>query len=106
MLRRVRSEGQSISRAAITFGFSRPSFYQTQASFEQGGLPALIPQKRGPKEAHKLTATVLAFVRQLREEDPSLRPAELVIRLKQTYGITVHPRSIERALARSQKKLR
>jgi len=106
MLRRVRSEGQSISRAALAFGFSRPSFYQTQASFEQGGLPALIPQKRGPKEAHKLTATVLAFVRQLREEDPSLRPAELVIRLKQTYGITVHPRSIERALARSQKKLR
>lgn len=106
MLRRVRSEGQSISRAAITFGFSRPSFYQTQASFEQEGLPALIPQKRGPKEAHKLTTAVLAFVRQLREEDPSLRPAELATRLKQTYGITVHPRSIERALARSQKKLR
>jgi transposase len=106
MLRRVRSEGQSISRAAITFGFSRPSFYQTQASFEQGGLPALIPQKRGPKEAHKLTTAVLGFLRQQREEDPSLRTADLATRLKQTYGITVHPRSIERALARSQKKLR
>jgi transposase len=106
MLCRVRSEGQSVSRAAIAFGFSRPSFYQTQASFEQGGLPALIPQKRGPKEAHKLTNAVLAFVRQLREEDPSLRPADLATRLRQTYGITVHPRSIERALARSQKKLR
>ena len=106
MLRRVRSEGQSVSQAAIAFGFSRPSFYQTQASFEQGGLPALIPQKRGPKEAHKLTTAVLAFVRQLREEDPSLRPADLATRLKRTYGITVHPRSIERALARSEKKLR
>jgi transposase len=106
MLRRVRSEGQSVSRAAIAFGFSRPSFYQTQASLEQGGLPALIPQKRGPKEAHKLTNAVLAFVRQLREEGPSLRPADLATRLRQTYGITVHPRSIERALARSQKKLR
>jgi transposase len=106
MLRRVRSEGQSVSQAAIAFGFSRPSFYQTQASFEQGGLPALIPQKRGPKQAHKLTTAVLTFVHQLREEDPSLRPADLATRLRQTYGITVHARSIERALARSQKKLR
>src|SRR6516165_5897298 len=61
MLRRVQSEGQSVSQSAANFGFSRPSFYHAQAAFQQGGLPALMPQKRGPKKAHKLTAEVLAL---------------------------------------------
>jgi transposase len=106
MLRRVQSEGQAVSQSAAHFGFSRPSFYQAQAAFEQGGLPALMPQKRGPKKAHKLTAEVLAFVRQAQQEDPSLRSAALVSLVQDRYGITVHPRSIERAWTRSQKKLR
>ncbi len=106
MLRRVQSEGQAVSQSAAHFGFSRPSFYQAQAAFQQGGLPALMPQKRGPKKAHKLTAEVLALVRQAQQQDPSLRPAALALLVKNTYGITVHPRSIERALTRSQKKLR
>ena len=106
MLRRVQSEGQAVSQSAAHFGFSRPSFYQAQTAFEQGGLPALMPQKRGPKKAHKLTAEVLAFVRQAQQEDPSLRPAALASLVQDRYGITVHPRSIERAWTRSQKKLR
>ena len=105
MLRRVESEGQPISRAAAAFGFSRPSFYRAQVTFQQGGLPALMPHKRGPKQAHKLTADVLAFVRQMRQEDSSLRSADLAASVKERYGISVHPRSIERALVRSQKKL-
>ena len=63
-----------------------------------------MPHKRGPKEAHKLTAEVLAFVSQLRQENSSLRPADLAARVQDRYGIAVHPRSIERALVRSQKK--
>lgn len=106
MLRRVQNEGQPVSRSAAAFGFSRPSFYQAQAAFQQGGLPALMPHKRGPREAHKLTAEVLAFVRQARQENSSLRPADLAVRVSDRYGITVHPRSIERALVRSQKKPR
>ena len=106
MLRRVQSEGQAVSQSAAHFGLSRPSFYQAQAAFQQGGLPALMPRKRGPKKAHKLTAEVLAFVHQAQQEDPSLRPAPLSLLIKDKYGITVHPRSVERALTRSQKKLR
>jgi transposase len=104
MLRRVEAEGLPVNRSSAAFGFSRPSFYQAQASFQQGGLPALMPRKRGPKEAHKLTAEVLAFIRQARQEDSSLRSEALAARVQHRYGITVHPRSIERALARSQKK--
>jgi transposase len=106
MLRRVQSEGQAVSQSAVNFGFSRPSFYQAQAAFEQGGLPGLMPRKRGPKTGHKLTAEVLAFVRQAQQEDPSLRPAALASLIKNRYGVSVHPRSVERALTRRQKKLR
>ncbi len=106
MLRRVQTEGLPVNQSAAAFGFSRPSFYQAQASFQQGGLPALMPQKRGPKQAHKLTAEVLTFIRQIRQEDPSLRLAALVSRIQDRYGVAVHPRSIERALARRQKKPR
>ena len=106
MLRRVQREGQAVSRSAAAFGFSRPTFYQAQAAFQQGGLPALMPQKRGPKDAHKLTGDVLAFVHQARQDDPSARPATLAALVKDRYGITVHPRSLERALTRRQKKRR
>src|ERR1700757_3027386 len=74
MLRRVQSEGQAVSQSAAHFGLSRPSFYQAQAAFEQGGLPALMPQKRGPKQAHKLTPEVSVFLHHARQQDPSLRP--------------------------------
>ena len=106
MLRRVEAEGLPVNQSAAAFGFSRPSFYQAQASFQQGGLPALMPHKRGPKQAHKLTAAVLTFIREARQEDPSLHWAALASRIQDRYGITVHSRSIERALARSQKKPR
>src|SRR5712691_2326826 len=101
MLRRVETEGLPVSRSAAAFGFSRPSFYQAQETFQQGGLPALMPQKRGPKQAHKLTAEVLAFLRQVRQEDPWLRPAALASRIQDRYGITVHPRSIAPAWMRA-----
>ena len=65
-----------------------------------------MPHKRGPKDAHKLTGDVLAFVRQARQDDPSVRPATLAALVKDRYGITVHPRSLERALTRRQKKRR
>jgi hypothetical protein len=43
MLRRVRVDGQSVTESAAAFGFSRPSFYQAQSAFEQGGLGGLLP---------------------------------------------------------------
>jgi transposase len=104
MLRRVQSEGHSVTQAATAFGFSRPSFYQALSAFEQGGLGGLVPQKRGPKAAHKLTAEVLRFVREQQAADPKLRAPALAPLIARHFGVVVHPRSIERALAHSQKK--
>jgi hypothetical protein len=65
-----------------------------------------MPHKRGPKQAHKLTSEVLAFVLQLRQQNPAWRPTDWSARIQERYGITVHPRSIERALVRNPKKPR
>lgn len=104
MVRRVQIDGEPISHAAAAFGFSRPSFYEAQAALEKGGLAALIPKKRGPRHAHKLRPEIVAYLVQLLAEEPSLRAPELVLRVLGQFGQRVHPRSIERALARSKKK--
>ena len=104
MLRRVRRDQQSVTGTAASFGFSRPSFYEAQRGFEREGLAGLVTKKRGPRGAHKLTEEVADFLEQAASGDPSLRSLELARRVKVRFGITVHPRSIERALARREKK--
>ena len=104
MLRRVEQDGRPITDAAGKFGFSRPSFYQAQAAFQAGGLAGLVPHKRGPKEAHKLTAEVVEFLQQSLQHDPSLGSADLASQVKERFDLLVHPRTIERGLARRQKK--
>jgi transposase len=104
MLRRVEIDTQPVAPTAAAFRFSRPSFYQAQRAFQRRGLAGLLPQKRGPHGGHKLTGTVIAFLQQVRARDASLRPAELAQHLAQRFGIRVHPRSIERALERQEKK--
>ena len=106
MLGRVEKEGRPITEAAAAFGFSRPSFYQAQLAVEQGGIAGLVPHKLGPKQAHKLTSNIMDFLQQIRQEDPSLDSAELVGRVKKRFGVVVHSRTIERGLARHQKKRR
>jgi transposase len=104
MVRRAQVDRHPVSHSATAFGFSRPSFYQAQAQLKRAGLPALVPQKPGPQRRHKLDAEVMTFLRQLRSEDPSLRPPDLAYRILERFGRKVHPRSVERALARQEKK--
>lgn len=104
MLRRVQVDGKPVSHAAAAFGFSRPAFYQAQAAYESGGLPGLLPQKPGPRRAHKLTEEVLNYLDETLRTEPGLPAAELARRLKTHLGLSVHPRSIERRLAQRQKK--
>jgi transposase len=103
MVRRARMDGESVSRAAEAFGFSRPSFYAAQAALEDGGLAALVPARPGPKRAHKLTGEVVAFARQRLAADPKLSSQALVELIAERFGIRVHRRSVERALARAER---
>lgn len=100
MLRSVRVDDASVVGAAAAFGLSRPSYYEALDAFSKQGLLGLLPRKRGPRRAHKLTAEVIDFVRELRAADPSIPAAELAPRVQERFEITVHARSIERALTR------
>ena len=104
MLRRVRQEGHSVSESAAAFGFSRPSFYQARAQFEQDGLPGLVPQRPGPKRAHKLSEAVVDLLEAVLAEEATVSSRRLAELLEEQLGLRVHPRSVERALARRRRK--
>jgi transposase len=103
MLRRVREEGQRVSEASATFGFSRPSFYEAQAAFEESGLVGLVPRRPGPRRAHKLSAAVLDVLEGALSEQPRPNSTDLAHLVETRFGLSVHPRSVERALRRRQK---
>lgn len=104
MVRRVRTDGQPVAQSARAFGFSRPSFYQAQESLDREGLSGLVPRKRGPRRAHKLGVDVMDFVRARLSKEPTLDSSDLADLVLERFEIQVHPRSIERALAREKKK--
>lgn len=104
MLRHVRVDGASKAEAAALFGMSRPTYYQAEAAVAQSGLAGLMPKPRGPKGAHKVTAQVMRFIEQRLQHGQPMHARALAREIASQLGITVHPRSIERALARKKKR--
>jgi transposase len=100
MVRKTREDDASVTAAAAAFGLSRQSFYQAAAALDDGGLAALVPVRPGPKGGHKLTAEVIAWIGGRKAADPALRPADLAALVEEQFGFRVHPRSVQRALAR------
>ncbi len=103
MLRRAHQEGQPVTSAATAFGFSRQGFYAAAALFEDGGLPGLVPQRPGPRRAHKLSVPIVEALEASLAGDPSLSSADLARIASERFGISVHRRSVERALGRRKR---
>ncbi len=106
MLRRVEVEDHAVTEACAAFGVSRPVFYRARSALEAEGLPGLVPRKRGPRQGHKLTPEVMETVEAALAEDRCLNAEALVRLVEERYGVRVHPRSIQRARARREKKPR
>jgi transposase len=102
MLRRHQVDGQAVTAVALAFGLSRQAFYTTEAAFEQMGISGLLPRRRGPQRAHKCTDEVLDFVEQWRAASPTEKDVTKAI--EKRFGISINPRSLERALTRRKKK--
>jgi transposase len=105
MLRQARQEGSTVSDAASAFGFSRPSFYEAKAAYEQAGIPGLLPKRPGPRRAHKLSESIVERLIEAATEE-TLSSADLADLADREFGVRVHPRSVERALARRPKDQR
>lgn len=99
MLRRVSIERASVTEATEEYGVSRPTYYQTKASFDKAGLAGLVPRKRGPHGPHKLQGEALAFVQQQLVAGQPVRARELAKLVRQKFDLAIHPRTIERAVA-------
>lgn len=100
MVRRAEVADVPVGQVAAGFGFSRQSLYSARAALRERGLAGLIPAKPGPKGGHKLTGQVVDLLEDLLAADPGLRPADLAVTVRERFGVSVHPRSIERALQR------
>jgi transposase len=103
MIRQVLKDGTPITNASSNFGYSRFSFYRILSSFKKEGILGLISQKRGPVDAHKLSKEVMDFVEAEMKKDEKLRIGKLKTLIEKHFGITIHPRSIERAIEKRKK---
>ena len=104
MLRLVQMEGASKAEAAAQFGVSRPTYYQAEAGYAREGLAGLLPRQRGPKGAHKLDGQMMAFIEDYFAEHGPTGARLLAQVIQVEFGQDIHPRSIERALARKKKR--
>lgn len=104
MVRRHRVDGRAVTEVAASFGVSRQAFYITEATFEGHGIPGLLPRRRGPKRAHKCTDEILDFVERWRGSAMADAGETVVQAIQRRFGVTIHPRSIDHALARRKKK--
>jgi len=104
MVRKVKAGGAPVTEAAAAFGYSRPSYYEAAAALERSGLEGLVPARPGPRGAHKLTEEILAWAEEQLAAGPALRPAQLPDRIADAFGVRVHPRSVEKALARRRER--
>jgi transposase len=104
MVRRHRVDGRPVTEVAETFSVSRQAFYEAATAFEGQGIPGLLPKRPGPKRAHKCTNEILDFVEQWYAGD-DVRPGETVsLAVARRFHVTIHPRSLDRAIARRKKK--
>jgi transposase len=97
-LRALEVETYPIAKAARDFGLSRPTIYEAQNQFQEHGLEGLLPHKRGPKAAHKLTEEILQYVKDQVASVSDIKAEELARRVRQRFAVKLHPRTIQKAL--------
>ena len=98
--------GVPLKAAAARFGTSVPTCVRANRAFREGGLQGLIPQRRGPRGAHKITPEILAFVEQYRAEHGPLGSRRLVPLIEARFGTRTHPRSLDKAMAKKTARQR
>jgi len=94
----AQGRGSLDGRRGCYLRVSRPTVYQAQAAFQQAGLGRLLRKRRVRKQGHKLSVEVIEYVRALRTAGPHLTTAACLQAVQERFGITVHRRSLERAL--------
>ncbi|MGH9002309.1 MAG: helix-turn-helix domain-containing protein [Acidimicrobiia bacterium] len=95
MLRTHVVDGLAVKAAAELHGYSRAAFYLVQAAFAERGMAGLMDDRRG--RPVKVTRDIASF---LAGAEPSLSPLELTAEVARRFGVSLHPRTLERARRR------
>ena len=103
MLRHVKIDHWSITKATTTFGLSRPAFYKLENDFKLG-LSGLLPKKRGPKKSSKLAPEVIKFIKQKRQ-DEQMSWIEVQTAIKKQFNLSLHIRTMQKSISQSEKKI-
>jgi transposase len=88
----------NITAVAKHYGFSRPRYYQLLNDYKTGGMPALEPQKTGPKSNYRRTDQAVRQVLRHRFLDPNASPEVITQKLRQTH-FKISARSVHRIIA-------
>lgn len=96
MLRAHHVQGEPVARVARRFGFSRQTFYATDAAFRQARWWGLVPAKTGPRGPRKVTPACAQFLEAEHRARPEASWADLAAAVAQRFGIVVHPRTVQR----------
>ena len=102
MVRRVRVDGAPVTQRRRRSGSPGRRTTRPPPRWTATGWAGWCRPSPGPRRAHKLTDEVIAYAQQLREQDPGLGSAQLADAIAAKFAIRVHPRSVERALARAE----
>lgn len=105
MLRKGRKKNCPVKKTAKLFGMSRQNYYKVKNVFDQEGMAGLLPKRRGPKHAFKLTDDIAKFIETLVKEAPGVTDSQIAQKIKAQFKLIIHPRTIERFL-KDQKKIR
>jgi transposase len=97
MLRAHVVDGVSVTAAAATHGYSRPSFYLAQAAFAEQGMVGLLDERPGRRGPVKLTEEIVGY---LVAAPAHVSGAELARDVEQRFGVALHRRTVERARRR------
>ena len=87
-----------VNAVARKYGYCRQRYYQILDAFESGGLPALQPQKTGPKSNYRRTDQAVRQILRHRFLDPDSSPEVIAQKLRQTH-FAISLRSVERVIA-------
>jgi transposase len=98
MLIEGQCEGLGAIAAAEKYKISRSRYFQLLKLYEEEGVLALLPQKRGPKAPHVRTDEVVRQVIRHRFLDPNASAAVIAQKLNQS-GFAMSVRSVERVVA-------
>ena len=96
MLRAHFCEGDTVTAAARSHGYSRAEFYLVAAAFDEAGMTGLLDERRGRKGPMKLTENVQVFLGGLGPCTATWAAAAL----EEQLGVRLHPRTIQRARQR------